>query len=367
MSVWAFHVLPVEDEALSSYLRRVALMHGMTPYAFISLYLNSKEFWARDVDRGPIQAFEEKLGELSRLGVSKIRSMTFRSWAAVLTPRNYETGKPPAILPWINASGVFHRIRKRHALQFCPCCIAESPVVKKHWRLSFVLFCQRHGCMLRDSCVHCDAPFIAHRSQYMRLRCHQCNLNLDAIHGIVQAADEDKSAMELQARLTELFSLRNSSHSQLARLELLGLRSLIAAIITGRYWARTAKIIDLEQIALDKKLTGPLRIELLRHEKRLHIMRICARLLEDWPKGFNKVIETNGVRQEDFILPVDEMPKWLADEVINLDRQSYKKPSDRFRRVQDKLENLESSKSGNWRATQANIVFELARSVDGLR
>lgn len=364
MVAWVIPIRPAEDEALSSYLRRMALMNGMTPYAFINAHLNSKEFWARDVDRGIAPIIEEKLGKLSRLGVPTIQGMTFRSWIATLLPSKYEAGKPPSVLPWINASGVFHRIRKRHASQFCPYCIAEVPVVKKHWRLSFVLFCQRHGCLLRDSCVRCDAPFISHRSQHVKMRCHQCNLNLDAIHGIVQPAIGDRPAAELQARLLQLFYLLDSQNFQIARAELLGLRSLIAAIVTKRYLACTEKTIDIEPIALNE-LSGPLRIELLRHAQRLHIMKICARFLEDWPVSFNNVMKKFSIRQEDFILPVNEMPNWLAGEVINLGKRSYRKPGARFRRMEVKLDDLESCKPDNWRAEQANIVFDLVRSIGG--
>ena len=40
---------------------------------------------------------------------------------------------------------------------YCPCCLAQDkiPYLRKHWRLAYQFVCERHHCLLCDSCSQC--------------------------------------------------------------------------------------------------------------------------------------------------------------------------------------------------------------------
>ena len=47
----------------------------------------------------------------------------------------------------------------RAGLACCPVCLAQSPFLRREWRLSFVTACPSHGVELLDACPECGAAY----------------------------------------------------------------------------------------------------------------------------------------------------------------------------------------------------------------
>lgn len=153
------HPPPYEDELLSSWLVRLALLHRFNPVTFVNLHFPSiyPDFWSRDVDVfwGEQPMFLEMLSYKSRLPVDTLKSMTLKDYEGRLTEKILCNTRNKLILPLVKRG----RLSKGKGLRFCPKCLAEDawPYFRKQWRLSFVTTCLRHECFLCDRCPQCGA------------------------------------------------------------------------------------------------------------------------------------------------------------------------------------------------------------------
>ncbi len=355
---WAFKIDHRADELLSGYLRRAAITHGASPFGFVRLHLCDSAFWARDVDRGVVRHHESALSGLSGLPVDVIREMTVHSWVEALWPARYSRRQPPAVTPWINATGVFHRLRRRHALQFCPQCLTESDTIKKPWRLSFVVACRRHERMLSDSCPRCDAPFIPHRCLTKTFRCHVCwqDLACGPTSDHSDAAP-DSSVMYLQAALYSMLEKAGGCDGQSAAEELQGLRALVGMVLTGEQAS-----ISLHELRIVPRPWGEgrHRVEFMRLPGRQQILQACGRLLDDWPRSFRSIARELGLRQDGFKRH-DPMPAWLVSEVERLPCVKTRTVQTRRSSLEQKLETLSAGKPNNWRTLRAALMIRAVR------
>jgi hypothetical protein len=164
---------PAADELLSSFLVRVARLNGSSPYRFYSHWLGRRPLWERDIDRTLTSETARHLAELFGWEVKKVQSLSLQEFEAPLC----SDGAPfrQGIGPWINAAGIYHRVRGRHGLQYCPDCLLEPQAAfVRQWRRSFVAACPTHRQILADACPLCDEPVILHRSHGSPRRCHKC-------------------------------------------------------------------------------------------------------------------------------------------------------------------------------------------------
>lgn len=355
---WAFEIDYRRDELLSGYLRRAAITHGASPFGFMRLHLGDPAFWARDVDRGVVRRHEAALSELSGLSSDAIRAMTLQSWVHALWPTRYSDRRPPAITPWVNATGVFHRLRRRHALQFCPECLAESETIRKRWRLSFVVACRRHERMLSDACPRCDAPFIPHRSLTRTFRCHVCR------HDLAHEPKSDRTSspptelvMHTQASLYSMLDRAAGCCEVNAATELHGLRALVAMVLTG-----PKALVSLRELRVGSHAWGEgrHRVEIMRLPGRHQILHACGRLLEEWPYSFRSITDKLGLRQEGF-KRYDPLPAWLGSEVERLPCVKTRSVRKIRSGLDQKLDALHARKPRNWRTTRAALMIRAAR------
>ncbi|WP_367275050.1 TniQ family protein [uncultured Bosea sp.] len=122
---WTFKLRPKPDELLSSWLCRVAHAHGMTPHAFLALHWPGMEIWTRDIDRSADDGWLREVASRSGLPFDAVTALTLKPLMPILAGgrrRDFSRGDAPLVL----SAGVFHRSRVRHALQFCPFCVAEE-------------------------------------------------------------------------------------------------------------------------------------------------------------------------------------------------------------------------------------------------
>lgn len=359
---WAFFVAARPGELLSGYLCRAAAAHGATPFSFIRAHLNDKIFWARDIDRGAIPRYEDALGHVSGLGSGVIRSMTLLNWMHPLTPATYAK-RIPAIAPWVNASGVFHRTRRLHSLQFCSQCLAETGVIEKTWRLSFVVACAAHRTLLADGCPRCDAPFMPHRGHMRGYRCHNCSTllagypgreNLDRL-GTIWG---DSVEVQMQLALYSALSQGCDAGSPTALAELRALRGLAAVLLSQEHSLTTAKILQLRPQA---DPIGGRQVETMRLSGRRRVLQMCGRLMADWPSSIRAIAGAAGLRQEAFFR-CGEMPSWLHGEVERLPVRKAHCTGRAKRTLDERVERLRVSQPVNWRADRAALMWRAAQA-----
>jgi len=173
---------PLEDELLSSWLIRLAILHRTMPMTFTNLYLphTKNKLWSSDLD---LQADGELLAGLSAkaagIPVEQLHSMTLKGYEGYLFEQVYgKTRATQFILPL----GMRGRRATLPGLRFCPECLRDDPqpYFRKTWRLSLSTACPAHCCYLHDRCPHCCTPLTPYIScQDGRLTdCYKCGKSL---------------------------------------------------------------------------------------------------------------------------------------------------------------------------------------------
>lgn len=322
---WTRRLPPLPGELLTSCLARNAHAHGASPYRFFALFWPGQPIWERDFDRNP-----DALGRAGRrrrdwvteiaakLGVAAeaVEAATLRSLREVLAGGRTET---PGDTSLLLSAGVYHRTRLRHALQFCPDCLAEGvPHYKRAWRLGFVVGCGTHGDRpLRDACPHCDAPVVPHRSLSLRLTdCHACDRPLTAASWI---EDGDRqlppSVLSLQHAL--LSHTEGSTALPVGpwtdREPFDGVRALVAVSALRIVQGALRDELGLSPASLGQ---GRMRFEQARTEARVACLETVAAWLADWPRAFRAGAHGAGLTQRSFARR--HLPDALAAEVARL-------------------------------------------------
>ncbi len=357
---WTFQIKPRHNELLSGYLCRVARAHGATPYGFCELQLGDKAFWARDFDRGVINHHDAVLIAKSGMSPERLVDMTLRSWIGRLTPTKYRCAERTAVIPWVNAAGVFHRTRRQHALQFCQECLAETETTFKTWRLSFVVICPVHKAVLLDACPECDAPFVPHRAPGRINRCHACHANLvRKVTSKGRSTEMDELTLCLQdALISNLTVGQEESQAATKRDEMRGLRGVISALFNQQSVGLTAEELGIS--ARIEWLAGP-RMELARHARRHQLMAASAVILEKWPESFQSVAKRLRLSQQGFGRLVGVSSNWLNQEIQKLPEGRLKNKRPSVRPKQSGVDRLEKERPRNWRAKRAAILLRAAR------
>jgi hypothetical protein len=358
MPSWGLRIVPKEGELLSGYLCRAAASHGLSPYEFCSFHFEDTAFWARDVDGLGMRRNHEKIAQKADVTLEEINEMTLARWQTVLVPPRYGVGDIASVTPWINAVGVFHRKRRQHALQFCPLCLTENDLIKREWRLSFVVACDRHKILLRDACPWCGASFVPHRSLGRGYNCHACHLpltkGLPAISSSHRVPYDLDQLIAVQSEMcAELSRVVRSAHPVSERL--LGLRDLISVIGSVRFAGRYSGIPGMESMGR----SGSFRVEFSRLEQRVMVLRLVNSAMDDWPVGFRSLSARLGLTGLSFG-PFAPLAQWLAIEVDALPPGTPRPKRQDGGRFGQKVADITERRSENWRAVRADVMIRAA-------
>ena len=158
---WSFPLRIHPGELLSSWLSRSVHLHGIAPYAFLSIRLPGARVWDRDVDRGATATLLADLDRSAGLTPGRAAAASLSSWLAVLAAPDVGANDDarPSHVPFLLSAGIHHRTRRLHGLQFCSACLREGERrFERVGRLAFVVGCSRHGTAMLDACPSCDAP-----------------------------------------------------------------------------------------------------------------------------------------------------------------------------------------------------------------
>lgn len=343
---WPEHI---DDELLTSFLSRAANQVGARSYHFCSYYLRGFPVWERDFDRF---ASDEALRSIAALFTAD------RDLFLGMTLRTFElSGAVSGVGTWINAAGTRYRNQRLHGLQYCPECLREAPGFRRQWRLACMVGCERHLRLLRDCCPNCGEPVIPHLAHVSIVRCHRCGVWLTGIW----AAREEKNAdlpFEIQSLLVDALSNRPISifGVQATGLELARWSALLIQIARKR--ARTVRygVPDL-------KALPSARVELLRVEDRVKVLRLLESALTHDPEGLENFCRTTGMVRQDFE-SVGPLPAWLSPTVSRLSAGTGRRQRHRSR-VAQQLAHIRARRAPGWRGLQAQLLVDAAAVQNG--
>jgi hypothetical protein len=320
---------------------RLAFANGFKLHTFYSGLIGYKgPIWNRDIDRHPSNELILLLHTQTGQPIQRLRQLTLSSFDGILFDSLSVVGNNAWVLP----VGVFHRVRRRFGMQYCPLCLKSDliPFYRKTWRLALHVICPKHQCVMEAHCPSCTAPIAYHRHGVGRerqifeealLHCSHCNFDLrHTVPSNFIWRDEDSWAQLLKiinicdGDQWDCGALTPASSVPFFR----GLHILLS-LLNGRHSQRIvpglAAGMGVETPVLRKARHS--EFEFLRVQDRLQLLLMVAWLLVDWPQRFVEVCQAGRMTRSRVADDVDSLPFWLAD-VTNefLDNRLYL-PSDR--------------------------------------
>ncbi|MGB4598634.1 MAG: TniQ family protein [Trichlorobacter sp.] len=307
---------PLEDELLSSWLIRLAILHRTMPMTFTNLYLphTKNKLWSSDLD---LQADGELLAGLSvkaaGIPVEQLHSITLKSYEGYLFERVYwKTRATQFILPL--------EMRGRRAtlpgLRFCPECLRSDPqpYFRKIWRVSLSTVCTVHNRYLHDRCPHCSTPLTPYIScQNGRMTdCYKCRMSL--VQGRASPSSAPDELVVVTNRLVQAFKagvVVIGGKPIYSHLYFRVLHHVLRMLMSGKWGARLRSEVGLEWVG-DHMQT----FERVLIQDQARLIEKAVWLLDDWPKRFVDLCQRQGIWSSALLHDVEDAPFWYWDVVI---------------------------------------------------
>ncbi|SSV54427.1 Uncharacterised protein [Acinetobacter nosocomialis] len=187
---WVTRTPLFQDEALSSWLIRVALGCGCDPLSLTGIIWPKWRVWTIDIDKGLNQEYLEILARKTAVSQDQLNNATFKE----LFVQNNELNPHQ----WILALGTRNR-KHVGGWQYCPKCLEEDPVAyyRLNWRYVLHVGCTKHQLRLLDQCPHCHKaiqPRLLEAPDRTLFCCAICKKRLPD----VKANTIDQNALRLQ-------------------------------------------------------------------------------------------------------------------------------------------------------------------------
>jgi hypothetical protein len=245
---------PIQDEAATGYLIRASQANGFT---------TPRQLWhALRLSNAHPVTFDELMDVLGVIPEDR---------QFLLGPLPHYWKSPPVLGPGLVVNDYNHSV-----LRWCSSCIEESPYLRGVWGLKLQCACTRHRCMLSDRCPVCGITQRFERTEITRCFC-----------GARLTAVERVDAPRLVCELCEC--LANGSNN--------GVTRSLPALDAGA-WHRLVRYLGQFSMEPEPRCPGQLAgLHLLDTATTLIIG--AARLLEDWPKQFNFVLQQIQGRRQD--------------------------------------------------------------------
>ena len=326
----AFRPKPYEDELFSSWLVRVAHSQGIKLQTFCNVMWPGKAIWNRDSDRCDDEQFLSSLAEKTGTTIDAARATLLGSFSGTLFPTLVRSGNTR----WIMPVGIYHRVRRRFGLQYCPDCLSSGdPYFRRIWRLSLFTFCQRHMRELKDCCAGCGGPILLHRGEMgsrrrvvpvSRAICWSCGCDL---RQALRTAAIKPALARQQALHLRLLNGGSSPFEGLSAapdyFAALGqvLKLLASPLIRLRPFRRIiAEASGLEMAQSVSYHQAINYFDYLRVRDRMRLLESSAWLFEDWPDRFRSLCRISGVRSSTLLHDFEEGPAGFIDLVRSASR-----------------------------------------------
>lgn len=336
---WGERPLPREDEVLSSWLVRVASVHGQSLHRFAVDRLAVRNISRLDIDRRTSPAIVEGIAQGSGLAASHIERMTLLAWESHIGCRAPRAG----ILPWILSRGIPMRSRFRYGQQACVQCLAEGTGYRRQWRLAFVVACERHAVWLWDACPSCSAPFDPMRVIGDPFQCAACRRQ--CTNENVSSGPFFSRAVQIQQWL--LNALLGSGNVKIGSAQI----GLGDALQGFRFLLRLDRRLTTSAGRMTPMMTTrvPARIECLDR---------LGGILDTWPEGMVDRARDANLPRTPF--PGEACPRWVLDSLASL-RDVGRRAARCTTDDDPLLSRLRQQRAANWRSHHARRLVLLAR------
>ena len=235
---------------------------------------------------------------------------------------------------WVLPLGVYHRKRRRPAMQFCPLCLAqdEFPYYRRSWRLALSTFCTVHDTMLHECCPKCQAPVMFHRQELgdrwtskiaSFTLCTSCGYDLVLAplspapileYGAWTALKRQRMALN-----TGWFA-EDAVTFQYSHLYFIVLRNLMQKM-RGR-WSTSrllAFIAEMFGAALPTSRRFNEPFEFFGVYERDLFLQAATWYMQDWPDRFINVCRDLKVRYSEVMREFSPVPYWFLKEASHLE------------------------------------------------
>ena len=317
-TIWPIHLKPQDDELLSSWMIRLAHVHGIKVMTLCTLLFGyQRPVWNRDIDRLAPKDVLDKLSQITGTLPERVYATTLRE----LESRAFEAFNPNGNTHWILPLGIHSRTHKDYGLQYCPQCLMEdhSPYFRRSWRLGFITTCVKHKSVLSDCCGTCGAPVMPHRVD-MRSRadypterdmlvCASCGSSLLNMRKSLPAND---AVVREQQRWEEAIAKGwidwSGNPSMYSPIFFEGLRVMCSGLVARRERPRMpSRLKNLKEVAESIPIRG---VEYARTATRYELMQEIVALLKEWPNHFLQVMKGSLFRYSTLHGYLGNVPYW---------------------------------------------------------
>jgi hypothetical protein len=302
---------PQEDELLSSWLVRLALLHRTMPMTFTNLYLpeTKNKFWSADIDLQGDPAMLAALSRKSGVPAESLQAMTLRSYEGFLFEEIHgRTGGTQ----FINPLGMRGRRSTLPGLRYCPECLREDkrPYFRKGWRLAFSVLCPMHRCYLLDKCPGCATPL----TPYLSCRggkieaCYKCNGSLS-----VGKAPSINDASKVLGAVEWVYSVLNDGFTLIggapvqSHLYFRVLHHILRLIMSKRYGQRLRDGVGMEPL----DILGYKTFESVPIVGQARMLPYAVWMLNEWPQRFIDICERQKLFSSALLKDLEQAPFWF--------------------------------------------------------
>jgi len=189
--------VPADDEALASWLRRLATMAGLSAFAFTRKAFGicssaRPEWWRRATPE-----HRNILMERGGLTPEQLAAMTLEGWSIARNDERDERFSAVAV------QYPKRRLKAGRSQPVCGRCLAadEKPYLRRDWLIGWIAICPRHRTVLTRTCPGCERKLVSRglreRDVIDLQRCPRCEaLLIDAdAQPAIDAAIELQTAM----------------------------------------------------------------------------------------------------------------------------------------------------------------------------
>lgn len=337
--LWSVRYRPLPDELLSSWLVRLARGHGLKVQSFCNvLFGNRRQVWNRDIDR---------LGPTWLLSVLSARTGTPAETAIATTLLAFEgilypSAKASGNLTWIAPLQIYHRLRQGTGMQFCPACLAHSPVAyyRKTWRLALKTVCVDHECMLESRCPQCASPVSFFRMDMGRpqvaeegvlARCWHCGFDLSRAELRPIEAMSGEGDAWLREVVRQVDAAAEQRDHDLGDGRVAVLRHLMRLLVSDRSHVHVLPYL-VEKLGVRDPLIEPhrrIQFESLSLDVRHQLLSMGAWVMSDPNARLTELWRNEALRYNHFLREFECPPRWYRDAINSLrqDGKFRRKPS----------------------------------------
>jgi uncharacterized C2H2 Zn-finger protein len=178
---WPFHPLPRPDEALSSWIKRLAQQYGHDLYAILDRK-DFRGFRLNNIDRRPSEKLVQHLSNRTGVPAGEIGKHGLLFYDDHFPSRIAQNGKTISGLEGtltIGRSRESRFILGTRGIRYCPACLDDPvPYFRWYWLLGYYAACHVHGILMHDSCPSCNKPVNYFNFTASLDKCRYCNTAL---------------------------------------------------------------------------------------------------------------------------------------------------------------------------------------------